>query len=136
MTKATTYFLDTHALIWFLESSPRLGVNAKAVLNDPNSQLFLSTVALAEACWIVERGRTLIPAVADLLADVDADSRITVLPFERMTLDVSLTLKSIGEMHDRQIVASALVMQNRGETVALLTKDANIVASGLVPVVW
>lgn len=128
--------MDTHALIWYLEGSSRLGVNAKAVLDDPDSELLLPVIALAEACWIVERGRTNIPSVTNLLEDVDADPRITIVPLDRVALDVSLTLTSIGEMHDRQIVALAVQMQNKGETVALLTKDANIVASGLVPVVW
>ena len=67
---------------------------------------------------------------------MDADSRIQIVPLDRETFDVSLTLTSIGEMHDRQIVALAVLLQNQGESVALLTKDSNIVASGLVPIVW
>ena len=35
-----------------------------------------------------------------------------------------------------QIVATALSLAARGETVALLTRDANITASGLMPIVW
>jgi hypothetical protein len=39
-------------------------------------------------------------------------------------------------MHDRQIVVTALVLADAGERVALLTNDADITASGLLPVVW
>ena len=47
-----------------------------------------------------------------------------------------MSLSTINEMHDRQIVATALVLANRGETVQLLSCDKNIIASGLVPIVW
>jgi hypothetical protein len=39
-------------------------------------------------------------------------------------------------MHDRQIVATALVLQAAGEKVVLLTKDRNITESGVIPVLW
>ena len=130
------HIVDAHALIWYLESNPLLGPQAKTVMDDPNAELLLPIIALAEVCWVVGRGKTRIPSVADLLRDVDADSRIQIVPLDRETFDVSLTLTSIGEMHDRQIVALAVLLQNQGEVVALLTKDSNIVASGLVPIVW
>jgi hypothetical protein len=90
----------------------------------------------AEACWAVERGRTSIPSVASLLADVDADSRVVLVPLDRPVLDISLTLAAITEMHDRQIAATALPLGRAGSPVPLLTCDTNITASGLVPIVW
>jgi hypothetical protein len=47
-----------------------------------------------------------------------------------------LSVGAITEIHDRQIVATALVLIDRGDSVAILTRDANITASGLVPVIW
>jgi PIN domain nuclease of toxin-antitoxin system len=55
------YVIDTHALIWFLEGNPRLGTNAKAIISHPDSRLIIPATTLAEAVWIVERGRTCIP---------------------------------------------------------------------------
>jgi PIN domain nuclease of toxin-antitoxin system len=51
--------VDTHALIWFLEGNPRLGAAAKTVLMDPDSELILPAIALAEAVWIDSRWRSL-----------------------------------------------------------------------------
>lgn len=134
---ADRYILDTHALIWFLVGSPKLGANARRVLNDAASALFLPLIALAEACWMVERGKVpTIPSVSDLLAAVDADTRVVVVPLDRPVLDLSLGLTLIGEMHDRQIVATALHLASGGDTVSLLTCDGNIAASGLVPIIW
>lgn len=133
---ATIYVVDTHALIWHLQGDAKLGATAKAILDDPASVLVLPMIALAEACWIVEAGRTAIPSVNELLAAVDADSRVSVVPLDRAVLDETLPLSVITEMHDRQIVATVLLLQLRGATVALLTKDGNIKSSNLVPVVW
>jgi len=133
---ANEHVLDAHALVWFLEGNPRLGKNARTVMQDPASVLYLPIIALAEACWTVEHGRTAIPSVAALLTDVDADPRIVVIPLDRPILDLSLTLGALSEMHDRQITATALHLARAGAAVPLLTVDANITASGLVPVVW
>jgi PIN domain nuclease of toxin-antitoxin system len=133
---ANEYVIDAHALIWYFEDSPRLGLNAGRVMDDPANTLVLPITALAEACWAVERGKTTIPSVSDLLADVDADPRIVILPLDRAILDRSLTLTAIREMHDRQIVATTLLRGSAGAPVALLTRDGNIASSGLVPVIW
>ena len=77
------YVVDTHALVWFLEGNSRLGVNAKTVLADTESLLILPTIALAEAIWIVDRGKTSIPSVTDLLNAINADPRITIYLFVR-----------------------------------------------------
>lgn len=128
--------IDAHALIWFLGSNPRLGANARAVMQDPASVLYLPIIALAEACWAVAAGRTSVPSIAALLADIDADSRITVVPLDRAIFDHSLALTTISEMHDRLIAATALQLGSSSSKVPLLTCDADITASGLVPVVW
>jgi PIN domain nuclease of toxin-antitoxin system len=47
------YVVDTHALIWFFEDNPKLGAQAKNILSDPDSQLILPTIALAETAWII-----------------------------------------------------------------------------------
>jgi PIN domain nuclease of toxin-antitoxin system len=132
----TKHVVDTHALVWHLEGNPRLGSSAKTVLGDPSSELVLPMIALAEACWMVEHGKTTISNVQDLLAAVDADPRLEITPLNREILDRSLGLAVIDEMHDRQIVASALVLQDKGATVAILTRDSVIQSSGLATVIW
>lgn len=130
------YALDAHAMVWFIGANPRLGAGARAALQDPGNRLYLPIIALAEACWAVARGKTSIPSVAALLAAVDADSRLVVVPLDRAILDRSLTLSAISEMHDRLIVATALHLAGAASNVPLLTCDRDITSSGLVPVVW
>ena len=133
---ANEYAVDAHALIWFIASNPRLGAKARTVMQDPASVLYLPIIALAEACWAVAAGRTTIPSVTVLLADVDADPRITVVPLDCAILDRSFTLAAIPEMHDRLIAATALQLASAASPVPLLTCDPDIISSGLVPVVW
>ena len=37
--------LDTHALIWFLENNPSLSKRAKAIIEDPDNEIFVSIVS-------------------------------------------------------------------------------------------
>jgi PIN domain nuclease of toxin-antitoxin system len=130
------YVVDTHAPIWFLTGNARLGPRAKAVLDDLTSDLILPATALAEACWIVEHGRTPIPSVAELLNAVGADGRLTVHALDRLVVEKSNEFDAVREMHDRQIAATAAVLMNQGERTTLLTYDADITAAAVVPTLW
>ncbi|MBC6431728.1 type II toxin-antitoxin system VapC family toxin [Nostoc sp. HG1] len=130
------YVIDTHALIWFLEGNSRLGANANAILSNPDSQLVIPATTLAEAVWIVERGRTSIPSAKNLLSAVEADPRVVIYPLDKDVIETTMSLSAINEMHDRQITATALVLASKGDEVQLLTCDSNITASGLVTVIW
>jgi PIN domain nuclease of toxin-antitoxin system len=136
ISAAREYIVDAHTLVWYVADSPRLGADAGAVMDDPDSVLVVPVIALAEACWAVERGRTNIPSVLSLLDDIDADPRILVIPLDRVILDRAMTLAAIPEMHDRPIVSTALLRAEMGVPNALLTCDTQITASGLVPIVW
>jgi PIN domain nuclease of toxin-antitoxin system len=134
---ADSNVLDTHALVWFLVGSPKLGASARAVMEDPAARLYLPVIALAEACWLVEKGRApTIPSVSALLAAVDADKRIVLVPLDRAILDVAVGLTAVPEMHDRLIVATALHLAEVGASVTLLTRDIIITTSRSVQVVW
>jgi PIN domain nuclease of toxin-antitoxin system len=133
---ANDYVVDAHALVWFLEGNPRLGPAAKTALADPASILHLPLIALAGAWWVVEKKRCAIPHVRDLLQDVDSDVRIVFVPLDRRVLEISFSLTSIQEMHDRIIAATLLNLQANGATASLLTRDPNLKASGIGPIVW
>jgi len=129
------YVVDTHALIWYLENNPRLGAKAREAISEPNSKLYIPVTVLAESLWMIENGRTAIPTATDLLADLDSDTRVEIVPLTRDIVMLTEGLTPIGEMHDRQIVATAINL-SRHSTVTLITRDENINSSGLIPTVW
>lgn len=133
---ATKYIVDTHALIWHLEGNSLLGAAAKAVTTNPNSELILPAIALAEAMFIVEKGRCSLTSVDDLLVDVRADSRINIFPLTSGILEESSSLTAIPEIHDRLIAATGMYLQNLGETVEILTKDNEIILAGVLHATW
>ena len=129
------YVVDTHALIWFLAKNPRLGSSARQVLSDPANELILPAIALAEALWIVD-SRALGVTTTQVIQAVDADSRIAVYPLTRAIVEQASRLSAVGEMHDRQIVATAMHLSTAEEPVSLITRDENIVGSGAIATVW
>jgi PIN domain nuclease of toxin-antitoxin system len=133
---AYKYIVDTHALIWYLEGNPKLGPNAQAVLDNPASALVLPVIALSEAIYIVDKGRTLIPDVATLFNRVQGDPRLDLYPLTLEVLQASLKALTVPEMHDRLIVATGLHLQSLGETVSILTKDVAITDAALLPIIW
>ena len=133
---ANSYVVDTHALIWYLSAGQLLGQRAKAAMDEADCVLYLPARALAEACWRVEHNRTNIADPNDLILALDRDKRILVVPLDRAIVELTNSLKRVGEMHDRQIVATAVHLATGGLTVAILTKDADISASGAAPVIW
>ena len=131
---ASKYVLDTHTVIWYLEGNARLGVNAKAVLDDSSSEMILPIIALCEAAHVIGKGRTKITTPKEFLDRIELDPRFEIAPLTDEILKESLDLQ-IPEMHDRLIVATAVHVLNLGHQVSLVTCDASITASGF-SIVW
>jgi PIN domain nuclease of toxin-antitoxin system len=135
---ADKYILDTHALVWYLEGNSRLGSQAKATMTALESEMVLPLIALAEATFLIEKGRIGIPSISNLLTDVRNDDRIEIYPLTVAIFERSLTPEGllIPELHDRFIVSTGLYLQDLGHTVSILTRDEIITDSGILPVVW
>ena len=129
------FVVDTHAFIWFLGDDPKFGSNASRILQTFHGKLVLPAIALAEACWIVGAGKSNLK-VETILTALDQDNRFYIYPMNREVVEKCNALTTIREMHDRQIVASTMLLIERGTQTALLTIDRNITESALVPVVW
>jgi len=132
----TKYVLDTHTLVWYVEGNPSLSTQVKTIMDEETNDLVLPIIALAEATFLIEKGRTTIPSVAEFLTAVDSNPQIEVYPLDRAVFNHTLLATVIPEMHDRQIVATALLLGTVGHTVTILTKNGAIKASGLISVTW
>ncbi len=71
-----------------------------------------------------------------MLQRLAVDARITVVALDQAVINKTLDCKAINEMHDRQIVATALLAQTNDIQVAILSKDENIQNSNLVQTIW
>lgn len=132
MKSRVKYLLDTHAFLWAATEDERLGPEAARVLAvTPYEQLAISDVTLQETGLLMQAGKISFKgspaAVLGQLLDY-----VTVLP---ITLPIAIAAPALrlphGDQFDRIITATARVHK-----VILITKDANITDSGLVPILW
>src|SRR5579872_3432185 len=54
--------LDTHALLWWLQGSPRLSSAAKTAMSDPNNKVVVSAATVWEIAIKVQIGKLKAPA--------------------------------------------------------------------------
>jgi hypothetical protein len=117
-----------------MDADPRLGRNAKQVLDDANARLVLPAIALTEALFILEkRPQRHQLSIIGLLQRIDLDSRVRFAPLTDEITIKTLSCTAIDEMHDRQIVATALLAQTAGVQVVILTKDVTTNPSLTLP---
>ena len=128
---------DTHAIIWYFFSSPRLSMTARAAMEEAlrsGDPLFVATISLIEVAYLAEKRR--IPEVTfERLARVLSDPSSRFVPFSLDT-HVAEALRlvsrsSIPDMPDRIITATALHLN-----CPLITADQRIQTSGVVATIW
>ena len=130
----THFIIDTHALVWFLEQSPKLGKNAKNVFLDNDSILIIPTIVLAEIKFLFGKNR-FSTSIEEVFTVIENDPRCIVQP---MDLDVVSMLPTKLEIHDAIITATALLFKGNPyfEDVEIITKDEEILKSKLVKTIW
>jgi len=127
------HVLDTHALTRFVEDYRKLGAAGRAVCEDADALLIVPTIVLAEARFMITKNK-LDLVWDDIARAVEADSRL--LPFP-LTVEVLHLLPDNLEMHDAIICATAILLREAlGEDVRVITRDHEIIASGIVQTVW
>lgn len=119
--------LDTHIAIWAVEDNPRLSGHAKALLANPETEVFVSVVSLWEiAIKHAKHGVKEMPMTAkDALGFFEA-SGFRLVPVAAAHV---LALETLPRLHfnpfDRLLAATALA-----EPYRLLTADARLAAYG------
>jgi len=128
-----TYVLDAHAIVWFLETNPRLPSRVDAILRDPASTLVVPTIVLAEIWHLSNRGR-IATSLADVRGRMLGLPNCSVHPLDESILDL---LPAGFELYDAVIVATGLLYRDvLGDEVRVVTRDQVIVQSGLVEIFW
>ena len=116
------YMLDTHTLIWLVESSSKVSKTIRDELKSSNTAVFLSSASLWEIAIKLNISKLQLKLpFAKLLSDLQ-NTDITILHIEHEYL---LGLSSLPLIHkdpfDRLIISTALA-----EGLTIITADANI----------
>jgi len=126
------YLLDTHAFLWAATDEDRLSARAaRAISTTPYEQLAIADVTLQEIGLLLHLRRlSFNGSPATVLGNLL--NYVTVLP---ITLDIALAAPALvlphGDQFDRIITATAKVHR-----LPLVTRDANITDSSVVPTIW
>jgi PIN domain nuclease of toxin-antitoxin system len=127
------YVLDTHALVWHLTDSKRLGSEARAVLVDDDSVLVIPGIALAEIQFLSLRSRISV-SLETVLSLVGEDARCFIIaPDEQVAKLIPAGLN----INDAAVVATALYIKAAtNQEVRLISTDREIKDSGSLQTVW
>ena len=101
--------LDTHALIWFSENDPKLSQNAKAAIESPDNNLFVSMASFWEMAIKLNLSKlTLQIPLAQIIPALSANG-FNLLGIESDHILKIETLPRIhGDPFDRMLIAQAL----------------------------
>ena len=131
------YVTDTHALVWHLQSSPKLSATARTIFHETDAgqcQIVVPTIVLVELVFMAERKRIAPEMVARAFGALTPDSaNYRIAPLDVATVRTLQTIDrtDIPEMPDRIIAATAKRLH-----VPLITYDKMILMSNAVSVIW
>ena len=115
---------DTHSLIWFLESSPRLGSVAQRRIRESaeRGQSAFSAISVWEVALLLAKGRLTLNVNAMQWRQNLLDAGLTEIPVDGVIAARSVALSDFhDDPADRIIVATALEGQHQ-----LITDDRHI----------
>lgn len=126
--EATAVVLDTHALVWLLQGSDRLGPNARVLIEAAakDDSAFVAAISAWEIAMLVAKGRLALDReVGEWLEAALALPGLRLAPLELQVAVDSTRLPGDphGDPADRMIVATA-----RRHTATLITDDAMVLA--------
>lgn len=122
--------LDTHAVLWYLASDPRLSTNALAGIRDSQrrgEQCLISAMSLVEVTYLVEKGRIegcLLDQLMEALAAPRSNLAVVPVDLKIARLVREVPREQVADLPDRVIAATALALD-----LLLVSRDEKIRAS-------
>ena len=112
--------LDTHALLWWLADSEKLGPAAREIIADPAHDILVIVVSLWEMAIKIRIGK--LDAELNEITDAIPEAGFTLLQITPEHLKVLVGLP----MHHRDSFDHLLIAQSMSERASFLSEDGNI----------
>jgi len=128
-----TYITDTHSLFWALKDTSRLSPAAYAVFRLAAVQeayIIVPAIVVAELFYLSQKlGSPILPSV--FLADIARSREFVFSELGQAQLEKLEAIDGVPEMHDRLIVAEALVHH-----APIISRDRLLRQRGVIEVIW
>lgn len=116
-TKAATYALDTHALIFWLLDAPRLSAKTRKILDNRENRFCISTACILEIQYLIEIGR-LKTEIGEVLSYIQREQAFFLQPFDEIVLLETLEASEHRDPFDRIILGTA-----KAYNLTIITRD-------------
>jgi PIN domain nuclease of toxin-antitoxin system len=124
--------LDTHVFLWFIGGSERLSATARAAIEAPENERFLSAASIFEMAIKVSLGKLAVGLPLEQLLSRELDAGgFSLLPIEARHVGVLASLP----FHHRDPFDRLLAAQALADGLVLLTVDEAFAAYG-APRIW
>ncbi|MBI4162210.1 MAG: PIN domain-containing protein [Candidatus Aenigmarchaeota archaeon] len=127
------YVTDTHSFLWFITKDDKLSYKAREVFrscDNGETMIAIPSIVLLECMYICEKGK--IELEFNEVIEITEDSlNYLTYPLDRELVIKSQNIKSVKDVHDKIIIATANILGAK-----LITKDAKVMESGLVETIW
>jgi len=128
---------DTHALIWYLNNSPRLSLAASLAFEQAQASgalTYIPSIVIVELRYLVEKGAFTEADYQTILATINnSATALTIAPLNLAVAEAlaQVSRKVVPDMPDRIIAATALSLG-----LPLVTRDTEIRKLTNVATVW
>jgi PIN domain nuclease of toxin-antitoxin system len=131
------YVVDTHTIVWYLESNPKLSDRARNLLDqtsDDGYLIHISAISIVEICYLLERDRIPSTILQTILQNLQLPR--PTLTIVSMDIEVARSISEINratvpDMPDRIIAATAPYLK-----LPLITCDHKIQACNAIETIW
>ena len=126
------YLLDTHTFLWFLTDDPQLSRKGKSVIDDPETNKYVSIASFWEIAIKLSKGKLeLTQPFSTLMAQMELNGfELLSISFEH-TLELSTLPHHHGDPFDRIIISQAIT-----EKYIAISRDKNFDKYNGLQLLW
>lgn len=122
------YLLDTHTFLWFINDNPSLSSTAKALIEDPESAIYLSVASVWEMAIKVSLDKLEMPSpFTDFIDGQLHENSITLLEIRTAHTGLVATLP----FHHRDPFDRLIIAQSQSEGIPIIGRDTIFDAYGI-----